>query len=150
MPMPLLGVIGANQCDALVRDTAFHVGKQIALRGYGMVCGGLGGVMEAAAEGCRSNGGLTVGIIPQDEPEHANPFISIVIPTGMGIMRNLLVVRSAAGLVAVDGKYGTLSELAFALQLGKPVVGVGTWNVSEDVQQFDDPVTAVNYLIDLL
>jgi len=143
----LIGVIGAGSCKQDIYKQAYNVGKEIAKNGYGMICGGLGGVMEAAAKGCKENGGLTVGIIPQDSREAANPYLDIVIPTGMGIMRNLLIVRSASVLIAVDGKYGTLSEIAFALQLGKPVIGLQTWDISEEIIGAYDAADAVQKAI---
>ena len=146
----LIGIIGAGQCDNHIYTLARETGSAVAQSGYGMVCGGLGGVMEAAARGCKENGGLTVGIIPQKKAGFANEFIDIVIPTGMGIMRNLLVVRSAAGLIAIDGKYGTLSEIAFALQLGKPLVGLETWDISEQIETAENPVQAVDKLVKMI
>jgi len=143
----LIAVIGAGECDSSIYELSLEVGRQIARAKFGLVCGGLGGVMEAAAKGCSQAGGLTVGIIPGDDPEQANPFIDIVIPSGMGIMRNLLVVRSAAGIIAISGKYGTLSELAFALQLNKPVVGLETWDVSESIIKAGMPEEALNLLL---
>jgi uncharacterized protein (TIGR00725 family) len=147
---PLIGVIGAGECDRATYRLARQVGEAIASFGFGLVCGGLGGVMEAASKGCRQNGGLTVGLLPQDTPEPANPYLDIIIPTGMGIMRNVLVVRSAAGLIAVGGRYGTLSELAFALQMGKPVVGINTWNVSDAIIPAENPHDAVKQLLSRL
>jgi uncharacterized protein (TIGR00725 family) len=144
---PLIAVIGAGQCDDRINKIAYEVGKNIAINDFGMVCGGLGGVMEAAAHGCRDAGGLTVGIIPQENADTANKYIDIIIPTGMGIMRNLLVIRSAMGVIAVDGKYGTLSEIAFALQLQKPIVGIETWDVSKSLLQVQTPEEAVNQII---
>lgn len=143
----MVGIIGGADISADIYSTAFEVGSEIARQGYLLVCGGMGGVMEAAAKGCKQAGGLTVGIIPAERREMANPFIDIVIPTGMGIMRNLLVVRSAVGLIAIDGKYGTLSELAFALQLDVPVVGLGTWDVSDRIIPANSPTEAVQKLI---
>ena len=142
----LIGVIGAGQCDKEAAELAFNTGKEIAESGYGMVCGGLGGVMEAASQGCKEAGGLTVGIIPQDEAESGNKYLDIIIPTGMGIMRNLLVVRSAAGLIAVNGRYGTLSEIAFALQLNKPIAGLNTWVISDRIFPAANPKEALKYL----
>ena len=144
---PLIGVIGAGDCNQAIYETARQVGEEIAAHGLGLVCGGLGGVMEAAAKGCRQKGGLTVGILPQETPEPANPYLDIVIPTGMGIMRNLLVVRAAVGLIAVGGRFGTLSELAFALQLGKPVVGLHTWDISEEIIKAESAQQAVKELL---
>ncbi len=147
---PLIGVIGAGECDRNTYHIAQQIGKEIATHGLGLVCGGLGGVMEAAAKGCQQNGGLTVGLLPQDTPEAANPYLDIVIPTGMGIMRNVLVVRSAVGLIAVGGRYGTLSELAFALQLGKPVVGIKTWDISDTIVPAENPHEALRQLLSRL
>ncbi|HID40135.1 MAG TPA: TIGR00725 family protein [Calditrichaeota bacterium] len=139
----LIGVIGAGTCNQNIYLTAYEVGKEIGKRGYGLICGGMGGVMEASAKGCQENGGLTIGIIPHKNKEEANPYLDIVIPTGMGIMRNLLIVRSAAVLIAIDGRYGTLSEIAFALQIGKPVIGLQTWEVSTEIIDASDAIDAV-------
>ncbi len=143
----LIGIIGAGECNSRIYALARETGALVAKNGFGIVCGGLGGVMEGAARGCKENGGLSIGIIPQEKAEFANEFIDIVIPTGMGIMRNMLVVSSAVGLIAIDGKYGTLSEIAFALQLGKPVVGLQTWDVSDKIVTVENPVQAVETLI---
>lgn len=143
----LIGVIGAGNCDFETYTLAEKVGQEIAVHGYGLVCGGLSGVMEASAKGCREKGGLTIGIIPQDDADSSNPFIDIVIPTGMGIMRNLLVVRTASGLIAVGGRFGTLSEISFALQLGKPIVAINSWDVSETIYKAKTPNDAVTELI---
>jgi uncharacterized protein (TIGR00725 family) len=94
-----------------------------------VVCGGLGGVMEAACRGAKDAGGTTVGILPGSDRAAANPFVDVAIPTGLGEARNALVVRAADALIAVGGGYGTLSEIALALKAGKPVVGVGTWDI---------------------
>lgn len=146
----LIAVIGAGQCDDLIYRKAYDVGRHIAQKKFGVICGGLGGVMEAAAKGCREAGGITVGVIPQEDSGAANPYIDIVIPTGMGIMRNLLIIRSAAGIIAVNGKYGTLSEIAYALQIKKPVVGLDTWEVSEEIIKSNSAERAVNTLIGII
>ena len=85
--------------------------------------------MEAAARGSKEAGGTTIGILPQDKKEHANPYIDIPIATGLGIGRNIIIARTSDALIAVSGEYGTLSEIAFALQLGKPVIGIDTWDI---------------------
>ena len=143
----LIGVIGAGQCSDDIYELAREAGRVIAQKGLGLVCGGLEGVMAGAAKGCKENGGLTIGLIPQDNASYANPYIDVVIPTGIGIMRNLLVVRSARGVLAIDGKFGTLSEIAFALQLGKPLVGLGTWEISEQMTHCESPQEAVEVLL---
>jgi hypothetical protein len=125
----MIGVIGAGKADEATLKVAEDVGRGIAARGAIVVCGGLGGVMEAAARGARAAGGITVGILPRDRKEEANPSIDIVIPTGFGEGRNVLIVRSADALIAVGGEYGTLSEIALALKTGKTVVGIGTWDI---------------------
>ena len=108
---------------------AEQVGVEIARQGGIVVCGGLGGVMEAAARGARTAGGLTVGILPGSSAEEANPFIDVPIVTGWGEARNALVVHSSDAIIAIDGAYGTLSEIALALKMGVPVIGLGTWQL---------------------
>lgn len=122
-----ISVIGARDPTAAQLAHAEAVGRALAARGHVLVCGGLGGVMEAACRGAHDAGGRTVGILPGDDPADANPYVDVVIPTGLGIARNVLVVRAAAAVIAIGGSYGTLSEIAFALQLGTPIVGIDTW-----------------------
>ncbi len=138
-----IGVIGAGECGEAVCKLARAVGEAIGRSGAVLVCGGLGGVMEAAAKGARAAGGLTVGILPGFSRRDANPYISVPIVTGLSHARNVIVARSADALIAVAGGYGTLSEIAIALKLGKPVIGLRTWAVSDDVIQVDDPAEAV-------
>lgn len=125
----IIAVIGAGECDTEIASLAEEVGKYIALRGYILVTGGLGGVMEAASKGAKSAGGITVGILPGTDRSSANQFIDIPLVTGMGVARNLVIIQSAIGVVAIGGKYGTLSEAGFALNLGSPVVGLKTWDI---------------------
>jgi uncharacterized protein (TIGR00725 family) len=106
------------------------VGRLLAEAGAVVVCGGLGGVMEAACRGARSAGGLTLGILPGRDRREANAFVEVAVPTGLGEARNALVVRAADVVVAVGGAYGTLSEIAFALKGGTPVVGLRTWELA--------------------
>jgi uncharacterized protein (TIGR00725 family) len=110
------------------------------------VCGGLGGVMEAACRGAKDAGGTTVGILPGTDREAANRFVDIAIPTGLGEARNALVVRAADALIAVGGGYGTLSEIALALKAGKRVVGLGSWEI-EGVEPADGPEAAVEAVL---
>ncbi len=145
--LKLIAVIGGRECSAADEQIAWEVGKLIAANNYGLICGGRGGIMEAAARGCRDFGGTSIGILPDDDPAAANPYIDIAIPTGMGIMRNLLIVRSAVGVIAIDGKYGTLSEIAYALQLGKPIVGINSWDLSESIIQAGSAEEAVEKLL---
>jgi uncharacterized protein (TIGR00725 family) len=108
------------------------VGRGIAEAGGVLVCGGMGGVMEAAAGGCADAGGRSVGILPTDSRLDANPYVTIAVATGMGEARNAIVVRTADAVIAVHGEFGTLSEIALALKMGKPVVGLGTWELGKD------------------
>lgn len=145
----IIGVIGGRKARKANLADAEKVGRLIAENGLIMLCGGLGGVMEAAARGAKDAGGFTVGILPHDTKEHANPYIDIPIATGLGIGRNIIIARTADALIAVSGEYGTLSEIAFALQLGKPVVGINTWDI-KGVIQADNAEDAVKTVIKLL
>jgi uncharacterized protein (TIGR00725 family) len=125
---------------------AEEVGRLLAQAGAVVVTGGLGGVMEAASKGAREAGGTTLGLLPGADRREANAWLSVAVPTGMGEMRNALVVRSADGVVAVGGEWGTLSEIAFARKTGKPVVGLGSWDL-DGVDKFDTPAEAVTALL---
>lgn len=127
----IIAVVGGEEAppEALVQAEA--VGRELAQRGCTLVCGGRGGVMEAACRGARAAGGRTVGVLPGTNASEANPYVELPIVTGMGRARNLVVVLSAGAVIAVDGGYGTLSEIAFALQYGKPVFGLGTWSLAQ-------------------
>jgi uncharacterized protein (TIGR00725 family) len=125
-----VAVIGPSRATPEVAAAAFQVGVLIARGGANLVCGGGGGAMEAACRGARSAGGTTVGILPGPTREDANPFVDIAIPTGMGEARNALVVRAADAVIAVGGGVGTLSEIGLALKIGRPVIGLGTWEVA--------------------
>ena len=133
MPAPHVAVVGRSDAGAEERELAEGVGRGLAEGGAVVVCGGLGGVMEAACAGARSAGGRTVGILPGLDRGEANPHVEVAIPTGLGEARNALVVRAADALVAVGGGYGTLSEVALALKTGKPVIGLGTWELPDVV-----------------
>jgi uncharacterized protein (TIGR00725 family) len=137
-----VAVVGPGEATAEELTVAETVGRELARRDAVLVCGGLGGVMEAACRGASEAGGATVGILPGTQREAANPFVEIAIPTGLGEARNALLVRAADALVAVGGAYGTLSEIAFALKTGKPVVGLGSWEI-EGVQTAHTPEDAV-------
>jgi uncharacterized protein (TIGR00725 family) len=121
---------------------AEEVGRLLARRGAVLVCGGLGGVMEAACRGASREGGTTVGVLPGLDRGAANPFVSVAVATGLGEARNALVVRAADALIAVGGAYGTLSEIALALKAGKPVIGLGTWEI-DGVELVEGPEAAV-------
>lgn len=142
-----IGVIGAGSCPAEIYELAREVGREIARRGYLLICGGLGGVMEAACRGAKEEGGMTVGVIPMADKEKANPYVDVVIATDMGHARNIIIVHSSDGLVAVAGQEGTLSEIAIALKVGKPVVGLKSWDLGGRVPQASSPQEAVERLI---
>jgi hypothetical protein len=128
---PKIAVVGGGRVNEAVTKTAQEVGSHIGLNEAILVCGGLGGVMEAAARGAKEAGGTVVGILPGESAADANPYVDIAIPTGMGVGRNVLVVRTADVLIALPGAYGTLSEIAIALNLGKTVVYLpGSWNLT--------------------
>jgi uncharacterized protein (TIGR00725 family) len=149
MEKQIIGVIGAGKDDAALTGIAEEVGRLIAARGALLVCGGLGGVMEAAARGAKAAGGTTIGILPQATKEMANQYIDVPVATGFGEGRNVVIIRTADALIAIGGEYGTLSELAFALKMGKPVVGVNTWNI-KGIIKADTPEAAVNSAFGLL
>jgi len=125
----IVAVIGGNFCSKEMAEMAYEVGKRIAERKHILICGGLAGVMEAACRGAKDGGGLTIGILPSKEKTDANPFVDIPIVTAMSHARNAIIVRTADVLIAVDGKYGTLSEIGLALAINKKVVGLNTWDI---------------------
>lgn len=142
-PSPHIAVIGAAQCTADGYRAAREIGRQLAQRGAVLICGGRGGVMEAAARGAKEAGGVTIALLPGEDPAEANPYIDHPLPTGLGIARNALVVRAGQGVIAVEGGYGTLSEVAMALKLGRVVVALGRWADVEGVIAVHDPEEAV-------
>ncbi len=126
-----VAVVGAGECDPATAKLAEQVGELLARAGAVVVCGGMSGVMEAVCRGAKRAGGTTLGILPTSSRADANAWVDVAVPTGMGEMRNALVVRSADALIAIGGEFGTLSEIAFALKIGKPVVGLDTWELSK-------------------
>ena len=134
---PLAGVIGAGDADPDTLALAEACGALLARNGYGIVCGGLGGVMAAASRGAANAGGTVVGVVPGPDPKTANRNVTFSIATNMGHARNAIIAHTACFLVAVAGEAGTLSEIAFGLKLGKPVYGLGTWRI-EGVRQVAD------------
>jgi uncharacterized protein (TIGR00725 family) len=142
-PQKLIGVIGSRDCDNDTYERARRVGELLAERGFGVICGGLSGVMEAACRGASEAGGFTVGVLPGDLPDTANPYVQFRIATGMGIARNVIIVRSSAAVIAISGGPGTLSEIAHCLQLDVPVVGLSTHDVSPGIIQVATPEEAV-------
>jgi len=150
-----IAVIGGSQCSKEEAKLAEAVGRELARRGAILVCGGLSGVMEAVCKGAQSEGGITIGILPGDNRQAANPYVQIPIVTGIGYARNAIVVKSAQAIIAIDGNYGTLSEISHALQNGIPVIGLNTWALSKNGQPDNsiilaqDPTEAVDKALDL-
>jgi len=144
-----VAVVGPGSATADEEAAAQAVGAAVGEADAVLVCGGRGGAMEAACRGARDSGGTTVGLLPGLDRAEANEFVDIAIPTGLGELRNGLVVRAADAVVAVAGEYGTLSEVGFALKAGKPVVGLGTWElrrageVDPGIEVVEDPAAAV-------
>ncbi len=127
-----VSVIGDGICSAETAGLAEEVGRHLGENGAVVVCGGLGGVMEAACRGAKTAGGLTVGILPGRNRHDANPYVDIPIVTGLGEARNVVVVSSGQSVIAVSGGFGTLSEVGHALKLGIPVIGLGSWRLSKE------------------
>jgi uncharacterized protein (TIGR00725 family) len=146
----LVAVIGAGMCDSEIYTLAEEAGKALAEAGLPIICGGLGGVMEAVCKGAAAAGGQTIGILPGEDAGDANPYVRIPITTGMGIGRNIIIIRSAAAVLAIDGKYGTLSEIAFALQLDKPVIGLNTWAVSDKIISVTNVSESINEILKIV
>ncbi len=145
----MIAVVGAGKCSKKLRDMAAVVGKYVAEQGGILVCGGMGGIMEGAARGAKEAGGITIGILPTGDKADANEYIDYAIPTGFGEARNIMVVRTADAVVAFPGKYGTLSEMAFALHAGKPLIAVNAWRLGDEIVQVDDPLEAAKRAMEL-
>ena len=141
-----MAVVGPGEASAEEAAAAEAVGRELARRGALLVCGGLGGVMEAACRGAREAGGPTLGILPGADRRQANPYVDVAVPTGLGEARNALVVRAADALIAVGGAFGTLSEIALALKAGKPVLGLGSWEI-DGVEPAHEPEAAVDAVL---
>ena len=142
-----IAVIGGSKCsyeDALLAE---QVGLELAKRDVTLVCGGLSGVMEAACKGARSENGLTIGILPGDDCQDANEYVQIPIVTGLGYARNSIVVRSAQAVIAIDGEYGTLSEIAYAVQYDIPVIGINSWSLCKG-GEFEETIIVAENAID--
>jgi len=143
-----VGVVGSGTSTQELYSLARQIGHEIGKRGWTLICGGLGGIMEGASRGCFEAGGMTVGLLPGLRKEQANPYIRLPIPTGLGEGRNLLVVRAADILVAISGGHGTLSEIALALKTGKKVVGIRSFENIEGVIRAATPEDVLQILED--
>ena len=148
-PRAWIAIAGPGEAAPWELEAAEEAGAAVAEAGCGIVCGGLGGVMEAACRGARSRGGTTVGLLPGLERGEANGWVQVAVPTGLGEARNVLVVRAADAIVAIGGAWGTLSEIALGLRAGRPVVGLGTWELArggeavEGIAAMNSPSEAV-------
>jgi len=148
-----IGVIGGQFCSEEEERLAYEVGTRLAKRGAIIICGGLGGVMESACRGAKEEGGTTIGVLPGPFRGDANPFVDYALATDMGQARNAIIVRTADAVIAVGGEYGTLSEIAMALKMGKKVVALSSWEiaskgVSDDkIIRSTDPEEAVEAII---
>ena len=129
-PPLIISVIGGGDPPPEARRLAYEVGRELARRGAMVACGGLGGVMEEVCRGAREEGGTTIGILPGDDASAANPYVTVPIATGMGYARNSIVAKAGGAVIAIDGAYGTLSEIGHALAEGITVVGLDTWTFS--------------------
>ncbi|MDA8309111.1 MAG: TIGR00725 family protein [Actinomycetota bacterium] len=155
--MITVAVVGSGCCSTEEERLAEELGRRLAEAGALVVTGGLTGVMEAACRGAQSAGGTTVGLLPGESRAEANPWVTVAVPTGLGEGRNVLLARAADVLVAVGGEYGTLSEIALALKLGRPVIGLATWELRRHagaapdpgVQRASDPARAVELAVGL-
>ncbi len=139
-----ISVIGGSQCSPEETKLAEAVGRELAKQGAILICGGLGGVMEAACRGAYLEGGTTIGILPGENRQLANPYVTIPIVTSIGYARNVIVAKSAHAVIAIGGSYGTLSEISYALQSGIPVIGLNTWALSRNSQQDNSIILAKN------
>ena len=151
-----IAVIGGSDCTPEEARLAEEVGRELARKDAILVCGGLGGVMEAACKGASAGGGLTIGILPGGSRQTANPYVQIPVVTNLGEARNVIVVKSAEAVIAIGGGYGTLSEIGHALRNGIPVVGLNTWSLSRNdrpdnsIVLAKNPVDAVNKVLNMV
>ena len=153
---PIIAVIGGSSATQEEMAKAETIGRKLAESGAILICGGRGGIMEAACHGARHGGGIAVGILPGTSKGDANPYVDVPIVTGMGEARNIIIVRSAQAVIAIGGSYGTLSEIAYALRFGTPVIGVGTWHMAREthplppIYRIDSPEEAVALALELV
>ena len=150
MRKPIIGIIGAGAADSIQLKLAEEVGTRIAKENIVLVCGGMGGVMEAVSKGCFTAGGEVLGILPGPDGLEANPYVTIAIATNMGHSRNIIIAHTADILIAIGGEFGTLSELAIALKLGKTVISLGSWSEIDQLKQVETPEEAITLALNEL
>jgi len=149
MQKKIVSVIGGHICNAEVEQTSYELGKNLAKVVYYLACGGLSGVMKAICRGFKDGNGVTIGILPGYDKKEANEFVDIALPTGLGLARNVLVVKCADVVVALPGEAGTLSEIAYCLQFGIPVISLNSWDIPgvSKAQTVDEAVDKVKQII---
>jgi len=149
MKMHIIGVIGGSHADKKHLELAYETGKLIAQNGAILICGGKQGIMEAACKGARDIGGMTLGILPSDSNDEANQYVDIPIASGIGTARNKIITNTGEAFIAINGRYGTLSEIAYALDAGKTVAGLDSWDI-EGVKKAATPDEAIRIVIESL
>ena len=150
MAMRIVGVIGSATCDEVPARIAAEVGRRLAEQHFVVLTGGRGGVMAAASRGAKQAGGLTIGLLPGTEPAEANPYVDVPLATGLSDARNAVVARASEVLIAIAGEYGTLSEIALALKMGRRVIGLRTWPIARDVLVVETPQQAIAKTVEYL
>ncbi len=148
--MKLISVIGPSNADPEIKDIAEQVGKEIARRGFAVVCGGMGGIMESVCRGARSANGLTIGILPGETKHGANKYLDVPVITGIGQARNLTVALTGDVIIAIGSGFGTLSEISLALRFKKTVIGINTWDVSPLIHSTSSAAEAVRLAAEYL
>lgn len=146
----IIAVLGGAETSKKNLQIAEETGQLIARRGYVLINGGLGGVMEAAARGARKANGLVIGILPGVDAGAANDFTDIPIVTGMNQARNIIIARTCSCAIAIDGRYGTLSEIAYCLMFGVPVIGINTWRIKAPIHHVHSAAEAVSLVQKIL
>ena len=147
---PYVAVVGSGTATGELYEKAREVGRLVAERGGMVVCGGLSGVMEAAARGAAEAGGTAIGILPDEDRRRANAYLTYSLATGTGHARNLAVVCSGDVVISVGGEYGTLSEIGLARKVGRPVVALESWDLGEHVILASSPEEAVEAAFGIL
>ncbi len=143
----IIAVLGGRQAEEPILNLAYQVGQKIALHEGILICGGKSGIMAAACQGAYEAGGLTIGILPSANRAEANPWVRVAIPTGIGVARNVLILNSCDAAIAINGKYGTLSEIAYCLQFEKPICGLQTWDIP-GIHIVETPQAAIDYVFE--
>ncbi len=150
MRRKIIAVIGGSEATEEYLKIAEEVGSLIAGHGAVLITGGMGGIMTAASKGAKKAGGLVIGILPTAEKDSANPYVDIPIVTGMNQARNFIIARTCDCAIAIDGKYGTLTEIAYCLMYGIPVIGIDTWQIEGPIINAKNPGEAVERALEAI